>query len=204
MRTHPIVVEESPEHVCVCVQIVKGLLRTMRSALENRIRETIPDDRPILTWLVRHLACLHNHDHVGHDGCTPGERRAPQQRACVGLRSVAWVGSPRARSSHGHARRGCPVMDDQTHRRVLAVRGTTQRPDPPRANVPSAITCRSRHRQTYLRRSGFSTCEGATSHNMDRYMAVCKNTQPPECANHHKGAQRGAALASSNFCDNNP
>lgn len=81
MRMHTAVVEESPDDEPQsngmaerCVQTVMGLFRTARSALENRIGQTLPDDHAVLTWLVRHAAGLHHRIHVGHDGSTPWER----------------------------------------------------------------------------------------------------------------------------------
>lgn len=38
--------------------------------------EKISKDRIILTWLVRHVASMHNRHHVGTDGRTPWERVA--------------------------------------------------------------------------------------------------------------------------------
>lgn len=57
-----------------CIQTIKGLYRTTRSALEHRIGQPLPDDRPVQTWMTRHAACLHNRCHVGQDGRTPWER----------------------------------------------------------------------------------------------------------------------------------
>lgn len=59
-----------------CDQIVKRMFKTTRSALEGRLGTAVPDDHQILTWIVRHAACLYNRYHVGEDGHTPWERVA--------------------------------------------------------------------------------------------------------------------------------
>lgn len=73
-RTHPTMVEEPPEYEPQasgaegCVQTSTGLVRTARSALQGRISARVPDDNPILTWMVRHAPFLHTRYHIGPDG----------------------------------------------------------------------------------------------------------------------------------------
>lgn len=81
LRTHLTVLEESPAYEPQsnglaerCVQIVQGLFRSTRSALEHRLGGALPDDHPVLTWMVRHVACLHNRYHVGNHGLSPSDR----------------------------------------------------------------------------------------------------------------------------------
>lgn len=81
--THPMVVEESPDYETQanglaerCAQTIKGMVLTGRSALEGRISVRTPDEHPVLTWLIRHAACLHTRYHVGPDGRTHCERVA--------------------------------------------------------------------------------------------------------------------------------
>ena len=53
------------------VQAVEDLLRTLKSALEARIKARIPVDHPILRWMVEHVASILNRYSVNKDGQTP-------------------------------------------------------------------------------------------------------------------------------------
>lgn len=55
---------------------MRGLLTTSRSALELRVGGQIPDVYPVLTWFVRHVACLHHRSHVGPNVRPPWDRAA--------------------------------------------------------------------------------------------------------------------------------
>ena len=54
----------------VAVQETKGMVRTLRSALEKNIGQKIPIDHPILPWLVRHSGLNITRFQVRDDGIT--------------------------------------------------------------------------------------------------------------------------------------
>ena len=56
------------------VQAIEGITRTMKLALEKRIRTKIPCGHPVMTWMVEHGAETINRFHVSKDGRTPYER----------------------------------------------------------------------------------------------------------------------------------
>lgn len=83
MRSHPGMTEESLEYEPQVnslaersMQTIQILFNTLRRALENRIGGRIPDDQPVLMWIVCHTAALHRRYHVGVDGRTLWERVA--------------------------------------------------------------------------------------------------------------------------------
>ena len=53
------------------VQAVEDLLRTLKSALEARIKVRIPADHAIMRWLVEHVATILNRYSVNKEGVTP-------------------------------------------------------------------------------------------------------------------------------------
>ena len=56
------------------VKQVKGMLRTCKSCLEARVGSRIPDEHPIMTWLVEHVAWILTVRPNGEDGKTPFRR----------------------------------------------------------------------------------------------------------------------------------
>ena len=56
------------------VQDVTTQLRTMKLALENRVKVKILDELPIMQWALEHASFLINRFSVGKDGMTPYER----------------------------------------------------------------------------------------------------------------------------------
>ena len=58
----------------IAVRLVKGHLRTLRSCLESQIGFRIPAKHPLMSWMVRHAACLITWCAKGHDGRTGYER----------------------------------------------------------------------------------------------------------------------------------
>ena len=56
------------------VRLVKGHLRTMKSCLESKIRKKIPEQHPLMSWLVEHTAWLLTVRLRGSDGKTAYER----------------------------------------------------------------------------------------------------------------------------------
>ena len=53
------------------VQAVEDMLRTLKSALEARLRVRVPSTHPIMRWLVEHVATILNRYSVNKDGATP-------------------------------------------------------------------------------------------------------------------------------------
>lgn len=67
VRSHPTVIEESPEYdpqsngvAERCVLTVRGLFKKSSSALQSRLLWAVSDNHPSLTWRLRQAACLHN------------------------------------------------------------------------------------------------------------------------------------------------
>ena len=58
----------------VGIRAVRGLFRSMRLCLEDRIGHKLPPGHPITSWLVEHVAILLNAQSVGPDGLTPWEK----------------------------------------------------------------------------------------------------------------------------------
>ena len=56
------------------VRLVKGHLRTMKSCLERKLRKKIPEEHPLMSWLVEHTAWLLTVKLRGVDGKTAYER----------------------------------------------------------------------------------------------------------------------------------
>ena len=56
------------------VKLVKGMLRSCKSGLEARINGKIPDDHPVMTWLVEHVAWILTIRPNSEDGKTPFQR----------------------------------------------------------------------------------------------------------------------------------
>ena len=56
------------------VKVVKGVLRTVKLCLEARIERRIPDDHPLVTWMVEHAAWLSTVCKKGEDGKTAFQR----------------------------------------------------------------------------------------------------------------------------------
>ena len=73
--------ENSPEYdpqangsAEVGVQIVKGMVRTHRSGLEEELGHRVPARHPLIAWLVRHAANIVNWTVTGADGKTAYQR----------------------------------------------------------------------------------------------------------------------------------
>ena len=56
------------------MNIVKGLIRTLKSSTESNLRVEIGPSHPLLPWIIEHAAQLKNRYMVGADGRTPTER----------------------------------------------------------------------------------------------------------------------------------
>ena len=53
---------------------MKGMLRTVKLCLEARVQKKIPDDHPLMTWMVEHAAWLSTVCKRGEDGKTAFQR----------------------------------------------------------------------------------------------------------------------------------
>ena len=67
------------------VQSVEGMMRTMRSALEERITGKVEVDDSIWPWLVEYASYLLNRLEVGKDGKTAYERNKGKQAKVNGI-----------------------------------------------------------------------------------------------------------------------
>ena len=56
------------------VQEVEGQARTLKIALEGRLKVNLPSELPVMMWLIEHAGDLMNRFRVGSDGRTPRER----------------------------------------------------------------------------------------------------------------------------------
>ena len=72
---HPEEGEKQSNHLAEgSVNIVKGLLRTLKSSTETNLRTEIGPSHPLIPWIIEHAAQLKNRYMVGADGRTPTER----------------------------------------------------------------------------------------------------------------------------------
>ena len=67
------------------IQSVQGVIRTFKSALEERWRTSVPDDHPALPWMVEHAAVVLNKCEIGADGKTAHERLKGKKATLLGL-----------------------------------------------------------------------------------------------------------------------
>ena len=56
------------------MNIVKGLIRTLKSSTESNLRTEIGPSHPLIPWIIEHAAQLKNRYMLGADGRTPTER----------------------------------------------------------------------------------------------------------------------------------
>ena len=72
---HPEEGEKQSNHLAEgSVNIVKGLIRTLKSSTESNLRTEIGLSHPLIPWIIEHAAQLKNRYMVGADGRTPTER----------------------------------------------------------------------------------------------------------------------------------
>ena len=79
------------------VQTVQGMIRTLRSALENRWQTMLEVDHAIWCWLAEYAGWLVNRGEVGHDGKTPYERSKGKRGKIPGMEfgeGVLWKRKP--------------------------------------------------------------------------------------------------------------
>ena len=58
----------------VGVKIVRGLLRALKSCLEQRLGKYVPVDHALMPWLLEHTCILLDAESGGHDGLASWER----------------------------------------------------------------------------------------------------------------------------------
>ncbi len=75
------------------VQDVTGHTRTLKLALEARLKYTIPMDAPVMEWIIEHAAFILGRYEVGHDGMTSYERLTGRKwrRPMVEFGEVVWA-----------------------------------------------------------------------------------------------------------------
>ena len=56
------------------MNIVKGLIRNLKSSTESNLRTEIGPSHPLISWIIEHAAQLKKRYMVGADGRTPTER----------------------------------------------------------------------------------------------------------------------------------
>ena len=72
---HPEEGEKQSNHVAEgSVNIVKGLIRTLKSSTESNVRTEIGPSHPLIPWIIENAAQLKKRYMVGADGRTPTER----------------------------------------------------------------------------------------------------------------------------------
>ncbi len=67
------------------IQTVQGLLRTSKTALEEIWKGKIPDDHPVVPWMVEHAAVIMNKCEIGNDGKTAHERMKGNKGRLLGI-----------------------------------------------------------------------------------------------------------------------
>ena len=79
------------------IRSVQGMVRVLRSALEDRVGAKVDGERAIWPWLVEYAAFLLNRGEVGHDGKTAYERCKAKRGKMPGLElgeKVLWRRKP--------------------------------------------------------------------------------------------------------------
>ena len=72
---HPEEGEKQSNHLAEgSVNIVNGLIKTLKSSTESKMRTEIAPSHPLIPWIIEHAAQLKNRYIVGADGRTPTER----------------------------------------------------------------------------------------------------------------------------------
>lgn len=67
------------------VQAIEGMVRTMKSALEERVGRSIKAEAPIITFMAEHASYLINRMEVGKDGKTSYERNKGKRSTVLGV-----------------------------------------------------------------------------------------------------------------------
>ena len=83
------------------VSIVEDQFRTLKVALETKLKQRLPSSHPITAWLVEHTSWVLNRFQRGSDGRTPYDRlhgRAGHERVCEFGEMVMWSVPKKLRS----------------------------------------------------------------------------------------------------------
>ena len=122
------VVENSPVHssksngvIERAVQTVQGMVRTMRSALEEKWGVELPIEHPVWPWLVEYAAFLLTRGEVGKDGKTAYERSRGKEAKIQGFEFGEGVLWKRRREGGPLGKLTCMWEDGV----FLGVKGTT-------------------------------------------------------------------------------
>ena len=76
------------------MSIMKGLMRTFRIALEEKLKEEVAEEHPLTPWLVEHASQTRNRFQMGWDGKTPIKRlrgRSVASPVCEFGEKVWWL-----------------------------------------------------------------------------------------------------------------
>ena len=79
------------------VQTIQGMVRTLRSAIEESLMVKLDPENALWTWLVEYAEWLAKRAPVGHDGRTPYERLKGKKARLPGMEfgeAVMWKRSP--------------------------------------------------------------------------------------------------------------
>ena len=94
------------------VNIVKGLIKTLKSSTGSNLRTEIGSSQPLIPWIIEHAAQLKNRYMVGADGRTPTERlrgRGVQRPVCELGEKVLFLPLAPARRGDFGARFDCGI-----------------------------------------------------------------------------------------------
>ena len=121
-------VENSPVHssksngvVERAVQSVQGMIRTMRSALEEKWKVKLEADHVVWSWMAEYAGWLLTRGEVGHDGKTAWERSRGKEAKIPGMEFGEGVLWKRRREGGPLGKLSC-MWDDGV---FLGVKGTT-------------------------------------------------------------------------------
>ena len=81
LENSPVGESQSNGVVEKAIDEIEGMVRTLKSALEERLGWKIDPKHPVLTWLVEWSASLINKFRVGKDGKTPEQRHKGLERS---------------------------------------------------------------------------------------------------------------------------
>ena len=87
---------------------VEDQFRTLKSALEHRLKRRVPTSHPIMAWLAEHVAWVLNKFHLDSDGRTAYGRlhgREAKERICEFGERVMWLVPKKLRSKLDQRRR---------------------------------------------------------------------------------------------------
>jgi hypothetical protein len=86
---------------------VQGMVRTYELAIEAKIKGEIPEDHPLIEWIVRHAAAHLNRYQIGNDGMTAHRRLRGTsfKKEVVDIGESIWYLKPKTKGKHKLASR---------------------------------------------------------------------------------------------------